>query len=91
MPDGQGVNGDPDVQGAQQNGAQHQEPPPGFVPPYRGIPGYYSYGAYPGPQYDPAVQDQYLYQYNYNGLHPYWRNAYMKDDDGSWDRPNPNE
>lgn len=91
VPDAQGVNGDPNVQGAQQNGAQHQEPPPGFVPPYRGIPGYYSYGAYPGPQYDPDVQDQYLYQYNYNGLHPYWRNAYMKDDHGSWDEHNPNE
>ncbi|KAA6424385.1 MAG: hypothetical protein FRX49_05597 [Trebouxia sp. A1-2] len=91
VPDAQGVNGDPNMQGAHQNGAQHQEPPPGFVHPYRGIPGYYSYGAYPGPQYDPAVQDQYLYQYNYNGLHPYWRNAYMRDNDESWDEHNPSE
>ena len=89
--DSQRVNGDLSAQGTQQDSAQTQEASPGFVPPYRGIPGYYSYGAPPGLQYDPAVQDQYLYQYNYNGLHPYWRNAYMRDEDASWDEQNPDE
>ncbi len=88
---GHQAHGQQQSNGDQQNGAQYQESPPGFVPPYRGIPGYYSYGAYPGGQYDPAVQDQYLYQYNYDGLHPYWRNAYMRDEDESWDEQNPNE
>ncbi|KAL3154363.1 hypothetical protein ABBQ32_013842 [Trebouxia sp. C0010 RCD-2024] len=79
-------NGDAASQSPQQNGAQRQEPPRQYLPPYRGIPGYYTYQ---GAQYDPAVQDQYLYQYNYNGLHPFWRNAYRhEDDDGDdeqWD------
>lgn len=79
-------NGDASSQPAQQNGAQQEQPPPAFCPPYRGIPGYYAYGGYPGVQYDPSVQDQYLYQYNYNGLHPYWSNAYRNDDDEEqWD------
>ena len=73
------------------NGAQHEEPPAGLPPPYRGVAGYYAYGPVPGMQYDPAVQDQYLYQYNYNGLHPYWRNAYMSDERNSWDEHNQNE
>ena len=82
-------NGPPGRDG-EVNGAQHQEPPAG-LPPYRGVAGYYAYGPFPGMQYDPAVQDQYLYQYNYNGLHPYWRNAYMSDERDSWDEHNQNE
>lgn len=81
----QHTNGEFNAQGAQENGAQQKEAPPGFIPPYRGIPGYYSYGAYPGAPYDPSTQDQYLYQYNYNALHPYWRSAYLTDEDEAWE------
>ena len=84
----QHINGELNTPGAQENGAQQMEGPPGFIPPYRGIPGYYSYGAYPGAPYDPSTQDQYLYQYNYNALHPYWRNAYLTDEDESWEERN---
>lgn len=82
--------GDYGSHSSQQNGAahgaQHEQHPPFMSPPYRGIPGYYTYGGYPGVPYDSADADQYLYQYNYNGLHPYWRNTYRSDDyDEQWD------
>ena len=77
--------GDAGSHSSQQNGAQHEQRAP-FVPPYRGVPGYYMYGGYPGVPYDSADPDQYLYQYNYNGLHPYWRNTYRSDEyDEQWD------
>lgn len=79
--------GDTGSQSTQQNGAQHaQQAPDVRPPPYRGIPGYYAHGGYAGVPYAEGDPDQYLYQFNYNRLHPYWRNAYRHDDyDDEWD------
>ena len=57
--------------------------------PYRGIPGYYSYGAYPGMQYDPTLQEQFWY--DFNGYHPYWRQTDSHDESTVWEEGEANE